>query len=442
LLNPKVFNFQSFSICEHDSAKGWITRTSGCDLIPLDPAHIFGDPDYHTSGVSNAVFLSPNDTIFYLVYLNPAQKGIRTGYIIFTSSVSRDSIPLTATVTDGTRILSASPNTVDLGSVSLCDYKDTSVLITLENTGCDTLTITNTNFSGSGFSSNQNYPIIILPGQSKQIAVSTNADTSGGKTSSTATLTVESNSDNTISPVILKREYTNSSSSRNVGFYLDPTPKSGGDQKSVSFDIKETPSQPFAGANLQQISFDLNYNTDLLTFDQTLSSPNVSFDGQHYYISANPITATNGVLGSLGFRVYLTKDSVTAMNMTYRSFTAGTASTPCSTLSVGGNGSAEFNYAFVCGERSIQGFLNGILPMKIISLRPNPAQEEIEVEVESPNGHMQCAPTIYDALGVKVYSSDEIVSGVTTLHLDTRALPSGVYLLRIGSASQPFVKAR
>jgi hypothetical protein len=76
------------------------------------------------------------------------------------------------------------------------------------------------------------------------------------------------------------------------------------------------------------------------------------------------------------------------------------------------------------------------------TIRPNPAQDEIEVEYFNPESRSREKVYIFDALGAKVYSSDEIMTGSTTLHIDTRNLPSGMYLLRIGNASQSFVKAR
>jgi hypothetical protein len=436
--SPHEFIFAG-TICDHDTLNGMIVNI-GCDSVQFYPSQLISDPDFHISA-PGAKVLAPHDSLIYTVYLEPAQKGLRSGYIIFTSSVSRDSVPLTITVTDGTRILSASPDVIDLGTVPLCEYKDTSVLLSLRNTGCDTLTISNIHHSGSGFGSTTIYPVILLPGQTKQLSFTTTADTAGGKVVSIDSMSFESNADNMLTPVILKRAYSPSGKLRLVGFYLDSLPKAGNSNTTVSFELKETPTQPFAGADVRQVSFDLKYNTDLLTFDQALSSANVSFDGQHFLVSGNPISATNGILGSIGFRIYLTKDSVTTMSLSLLNFTSGTTTAPCSMLSVAGNGSSIFNYSFVCGERSIQKVMNGDFPLKITGLHPNPAQEQIDVELESRE-QVACSPTVYDALGAKVYSVDAIINGKQTLHIDTREFPSGVYLLRIGNASQSFIKTR
>ena len=78
-------------------------------------------------------------------------------------------------------------------------------------------------------------------------------------------------------------------------------------------------------------------------------------------------------------------DSTTPIDMTYRSFRSDTT-IPCNVLSVNGGGSAFFDYKFDCGDKSLMNFMNGILPLKIVSIRPNPAQEEITVIVEAPLG--------------------------------------------------------
>jgi len=123
---------------------------------------------------------------------------------------------------------------------------------------------------------------------------------------------------------------------------------------------------------------------------------------------------------------------------------------------VQGVGSAFFDYKFACGDHSLQNFMNGIFPMRIISIRPNPAQEEITVVVysgadsqsaskASPPGGLRVRPTavsLFDAMGREVYSEmQNLSSGRNDIRLDTKNLSGGVYLLRIGNASQSFVKA-
>jgi photosystem II stability/assembly factor-like uncharacterized protein len=443
VFSPKQFNFQSLSICSHDSATGFVTNT-GCDSIGLDPAQIFGAKDYNFTANSLRLSVKPKDTVNYKVYLNPAQKGLRSGYLVFNSDIRRDTIPFTATVTDGTKILSSSVQSVDFGTVSVCDNRDT--IIRLSNSGCDTIHISGISGLVSGFGTTAKFPITILPGTDTSIDIFTVLDTVGGKTASSATFTVSSDDDSAVSPIHpinLMRTYA-VSARRDVGLFLDPTPKSGGDLSSVSYDIKETAGKTFTGAGIQQISFDLNYNTNLLTFDLAKSS-NLTGNGTTFTIIGSPEirSDTNGVLASVGFIIYLTKDSVTPITMTTRTDTTRSS---CGIMTMGVGGSATFDYNFLCGERSISGFMNGVLPLKIISLYPNPAQDIIELDVRSTQ-NQNATVRIFDALGIKYFSNGiNMVTGLNTIFVPTQSLSNGAYLLLINStdasASQNFLKVK
>ncbi len=378
----------------------------------------------------------------YEVYLDPAQKGIRNGYLVFTSndkiSTRHDTVHFTVTVTDGTRILSSSLATADFGSVSVCDERDS--LLTLSNTGCDTLVITGYGLSGSGFGTDSKFPIMILPHTDTTIHIFTLLDTAGGKSITTGTLTFNSNSDNTLAPITLRRTFI-ASARRDLGLYLDGTAKAGYDQNIVTYDIKESPGKSFSGAGIKQITFDLNYNTDLLDFTQGVSSNVTSSDGKSFTISGNPIAAgPNGVLATIGFTVYLTKDSTTSINLI--NVKIDTVSLPCTVTTFSDSGSATFDYNFLCGERSIAGFLGGVMPMRIVALRPNPAQDELLIDLQSAV-KQDAQVEILNALGAKVYSDiKNVIPGASSIHLDTRGLSSGVYLVRVGAASQSFVKVK
>jgi len=437
---PKQFAFQSLSICQHDSASGFVANV-GCDSLRLDPAQIFGSADFKLTANSLQLrVLAPRDTENYTVYLNPAAKGLRQGMLVLTShgaSSEIDSIPFTCTVHDGTKILSSSVNAVDFGTVSVCDEKDTT--ITLTNSGCDTVWVLGSGFQGLGFGTNGKFPIMILPGHDTTIDIYTVLDTAGGKISSSAIISFTSDCDSLISPIrpiSLMRTYS-SSTRKNISFILDGAAKPGGDQNTVLYNFKEASS--FTGSNINSLKFTLNYNTDLLDFDAA-NSKNISFDGKNFIIS--PVSADgNGVLAQVAFRVYLTKDSTTPITMNYLS---DTMRSPCGILSVEGSGSAFFDFAFSCGEHTIQNYLNGILPLRIISIRPNPAQDEIIIDIAiAGKGDQPVAPTvsIFDALGNEVYSKTSSMSyGTHTTRIDTKNLPGGVYLVRIGSASGNFIK--
>ncbi len=441
--SPKSFNFKSLSICSHDSASGFITNT-GCDSLLLDPSGVFGDPDYRVSGVGLRVSMAPADTIRYSVYLNPAQKGLRKGFLVLTSHLSgstrRDSIPFSTTVTDGTRILSIPTSPLDFGTQSLCDpQRDT--LITLSNTGCDTLILSALNGLGLGFGSNTNFPDTILPNTIKQIHIFTLLDTAGGKLTTSGTLNFTSNSDNTLAPITLSHSFI-AGVRHDAGLFLDPAAKAGGDLSTVTYNIKETPGKTFSGAGIAKLNFDLNYNTDVLNYTSSKSTANLSsLDGKNFILIGNPnITAdANGILATIGFTVYLTKDSTTSIILTNRN---DTTQTPCGMTTLTLGGSATFDYSYLCGERSLSAFLRDGLQIHITSIRPNPAQDEIEINLQS--GLKQDANVeIFNALGARVYfGAKNLILGENKVHLDTKGLSSGMYLVRVGSVSESLVISR
>lgn len=443
---PKKFSFESLSICDHDSTSGYVTNI-GCDSLGLDATQIFGDKDFKLSANSSQLTVKPKDTITYKVYLNPAQKGLRQGKIIFTSHVNgntkQDSIAFTATVTDGTRFLASPISALNFGTTTMCEERDT--LIHLTNTGCDTLKVFGITGLGSGFGSNAKFPIIIPPNTDTVIDIFTVLDTSGGKLVSTATLGFTSDADTILPPVKidLLRSYI-ASVRHDAALYLDNSAKLGENQSIVTYDIKE--SKSFTGSGIKTINFDLSYNTDLLEFEPSKSSSNISSpNGRNFTLTGSPeIKAdANSVLATIAFRVYLTKDSITNIILTPRT---DTFNAPCilSTLSVGG--SATFNYVFLCGEKSISSFMNGVMPMKIISIRPNPAQDDIDIEINSAI-KQDAKIEVRNALGARVYfDSRSLLSGKNTIHLATKALSSGMYLMRVisdgGEVEQSLVISR
>ena len=82
------------------------------------------------------------------------------------------------------------------------------------------------------------------------------------------------------------------------------------------------------------------------------------------------------------------------------------------------------------------------MPMRITSLHPNPSQDEIDVELQS-TAKQDAKIEIFDALGVRVVSESRSLGvGRNSIHLDTKGLSGEMYLVRVGNASQSFVKVK
>lgn len=266
-------------------------------------------------------------------------------------------------------------------------------------------------------------------------------DTAGGKTSTSADIIFNGKFDNSINPISVTRTFS-IGKRLDLGFYLDPTPQNGGDQNVVIFNIKEISGKSYTGLGIRQITFNLTYNTDLLTFNQTQSTNVISTDGKNFTVTGSPNLQadSSGVLASLAFTVFLTIDSSTTIFMNNMSDT--TYLPTCGMMTTSSGGSATFNYNFICGERSISGFMKGILPLKIIGIRPNPAQDEISIDLQSAQDQ-EINIEIFNELGMQVFSKKiNLTKEILPDHIDTKNLSSGLYLVRIGGESRSFMKVR
>jgi len=369
-------------------------------------------------------------------------KGVRTGYVVFSttnkSGLRRDSIPLTVNVTDGTRILASSRNTLDFGTTTLCEERDS--LVTLRNTGCDTLRITNIDLLGSGFTTTTATPIIIPPGSSVTIPITSKVDTSQGNISS-GTIIFTSDADNKIAPITLSRGYTYPKSYSFHIAMLDGTATSG---EIVRLAIVGEQGLGSAGSGVKQLAFDLTLNEDLLEYIRPEGNNSVSKNGSRITISnPNELASFNDTLAILVYYVYLTKDSATDINVSNMSLNNGDTSS-CAPR-VAAVTQAGFTYRYECGDKHIQSFLRtGKASLEIRSLVPNPTTSDITISIES-SAEQTTTLEIYDMLGKKCY--ERVVSlpkEIADITVTTTTLPEGQYIIRIsaptGSASLMFTK--
>ncbi len=436
---PKEFRFSSLSICSRDSASGYITNV-GCDALGVDPLKFIGDNDFTSNATNTSKQLASGDTIKYKVYLNPARKGIRQGQIILTSHIasttSVDTIAITVTVTDGTRILNASTTTLNFGKTTLCDERDS--LFTLKNLGCDTLIISAVDLQGSGFSSDAETPIILLPGESKNITIKTTIDTAGGKTNNSAIISFKTDADTSISPITLQRTFSYPKSF-SVGLTTDSLRATSGSVVVVSITSGDGLGQANSGVNTLDV--DLTLNDDLLGYLKAVSPNKISRNGGHLTITGNPELQTlpSGSLADLYYEVFLTKDSATDIVMSNLKLNGGNQ-TNCEPKIT--NTNSAFTYRFECGDHILQRYLKGEAPLKIISVRPNPAQKEITVDYSTKTNE-NVTIEIIDVLG-NLISKQIATTTSSRITLPISSLISGSYIIRLSqqdhTVSARFVK--
>ena len=219
-------------------------------------------------------------------------------------------------------------------------------------------------------------------------------------------------------------------------------------------DIVYTPNKNISGRGLNSISFDLIYNGDLLDFQGVQNTdPLVTVKaGQRTHIGSIEtlsvtITGNNIALDSLQaiatirFMPMVTKTMQTGITMSNLQLNNGDVNFANCILSAD-SANTSFTLDAVCSDSTISNYLKGIAPMKIISMRPNPAQDEIEINLQSTM-KQDANIEIRNALGACVYSGvKNLKSGPNSIHLDTKGLASGMYLVRVGEVSQSLVISR
>jgi photosystem II stability/assembly factor-like uncharacterized protein len=435
---PPEFTFPIRSICSGaDSLQGSITNT-GCDTLVLDDASFTGDGVFTKTSIITPTRLAKGETIYYTIYFTPGTKGQHSGTMTITAHTAHGAmtstthtIPIKGDINDGTRTLAVKPTSIDFGTTTTCEERDSTV--TLYNNGCDTLTITYITSLGSGFIINGTTPITIAPGDSISVLVSTSLDTAGQNPLSNGSFNVSSNADNTIASVtcsrgyIYPKQYSLSVASPSLGATTGDT---------ISFVVSV--DKPLE--NIKTVDMTFNYNTDLLEFIYAAGDNNVTLNGNKLHISGKPyITSVSGLLSTLYFRVYLSKDSTSTLELSSILLDGiDPAADPCATSATIG-GSGTFTYIFQCGDHSIAGFMNGKMPLTINSLRPNPASGDIQLTLDA-RITTDYTIIIYDVLGKTVIKkNDHITQGEHTLLLETESLAAGVYYIKV---STPFGEDR
>lgn len=98
------------------------------------------------------------------------------------------------------------------------------------------------------------------------------------------------------------------------------------------------------------------------------------------------------------------------------------------------NGS-DFSYLYNCGDGALQDYLrDGSLPLRIVSMRPNPVDDVLVLETESRS---DVQVQIIDPLGRMMRER----TGIKSFEIDTRSLSSGLYFVRVASADGSQVRS-
>lgn len=102
-----------------------------------------------------------------------------------------------------------------------------------------------------------------------------------------------------------------------------------------------------------------------------------------------------------------------------------------------------FNFAISLASKGVQpAGVRSSESANSLFIYPNPTQNELNINLQSEFGK-KAQIEIFDALGKKVLGVERyLISGRNTVHIDTRNLSAGIYLIRIGESLMNFVKEK
>jgi hypothetical protein len=418
--------FSPLTICVEDSADIIYTNI-GCDTLFVTHDGLAGDPDF-SAGSGPEERVAPGDTIHIRIRLNPQQHGARkANYRLsvrsaYTSAIDT-TIIVTADVTPGNILLLGSPHSVDFDTTTICASPDTTLV--LRNRGCDTLRIDSATFSRSGFQLfGVTFPIILPPGDSSVVGLSTVLDTIGAQQSSTSVLTVYSNSNLPLAPIALIHSYHYPFPCQLRAVLRTPSATA---QDTVAIDVI-IDTLP---VGLTRIDAQLQTgNPDLFSYVRTESGNAVKLSNSSISITGSPLVAPGGVLATIYYAIFLTTDS--GADIRFGNVRLDSSDADFERCVAFANGTGDhFTYEYYCGHHMIESLLRGDLLLQVLNIRPNPATDDLDITVTSGAGSGGSIE-IYNVLGVRVSDQPLILkSGTQDVRINVSSLTSGSYLLRI-----------
>jgi hypothetical protein len=189
LSNPSSISFGSVTVGHPDTQSASLTNSGGSS-VTVSQASVSGS-GFTISGLNLPVTLAGGQSASFSVTFNPQSGNSGSGAVSFTSDAGALSVPLAATVV-AAGSLSPSPASLNFGSVQAGTPKTISETIT--NPGGTSVSITQANISGAGFTlTGLSLPVALAAGQSTTFSV-TFTPQSGGAAS--GNLAIASNATN------------------------------------------------------------------------------------------------------------------------------------------------------------------------------------------------------------------------------------------------------
>lgn len=431
-VGPDNISFAPLTICANvDSKRGYITN-NGCDSIVVTSIVLNSHPQLSLVTRETPFLLAPGDSEQYTIVLTPTFKGIvqakltvNAGNMHGAKKTMTEDIPITAEITDGTRLLVCENDTINFGSRILCDEPDTT--ITLRNRGCDTVTISSIELTGNGFELEEHsLPIHIAPDEKINLRVRSRIDTTNNNQVSFGTLTVVSNSETVTSDVIYSRKYVYPYNTH-TALSLSRANATSGDTIAVEISLGNIP------ADTKEFDAYLSYNQDLLTYVGYESKNSVTFTGGHLNIKYDVALE---MPATLYFRATLTSETSTDIDLTSCRLNASDPSYSDCIATISGS-TVHFDYESICGDNTLSRYLHNGNIFSINAISPNPLRgNTCDVSISVPEAmslHIDIVDMNGNTVGALGSMPVPFTKGEHTIKLNTSGLQSGIYHIRLTS---------
>lgn len=208
-----------------------------------------------------------------------------------------------------------------------------------------------------------------------------------------------------------------------------------------------------ASSGLDSLTFDLKFNSNMLNLDSAnaqagwkikISKLQPGWYTCWFYNSLHSDISANQALAYFYFSSYLTKDTISSVSLKAGNvFFDPLKHTGCTVAAMPQDDSVIIHAADTCGDPSLRHFLSGQPILSIISMRPNPAANEINLELAVS---LPCDADllIIDELGSICKKLSVNLNGARVIPISLEMLATGEYHILIrsefGSISAPFIK--
>jgi hypothetical protein len=442
--SPLIFNPTDF--CGIGDTLQFTIKNPGCDSMTIEnvvqSSSSTGIFSYSTSSAIPKVLLGVGDSLLVTLYSEPTSIGNHTASFLVRFKLAdgsiRDTIyTMSFSVSRGPRTFSVSPTSIDYGTLALCRERDSVVTIT--NTGCAELTLDSVQLSEAhyNFLPSQTYPIVIPRSGSITIPIRYSSSTPGTYSSD---LAIYTNADTLPIRIVPMSAKTLDKDYLTLTLENLATEPNAGD----TIKIAVLADRDWIGKGVKDVSFKIRYNTDLLTYFNTIEPPATDMTAKVTQTSPDEgfveitISSDNEVRFEKGNPLAVI-DMITALTDTLYS--------PLTLYDIRINGgdvyykdcilaaserSDDFTLYLECGDGPLQHFLSGTPILFVANPTPNPLTQQSGYKLQLPitsSVEGEGLLRLIDVSGIEknVYSLGKLMKGLNTVTLDLSGYDSGIY---------------